>query len=300
APIPVPQGLQRVLSFAACVGAGGPSARGDSERPAGREAAEGSGVESPYSRNRGFPSTQSIQGRNTIAISAALELDHLEVLLAALAFRHCRSPLPYQNVIVSQILGSRVASCSPSLLKVLFGIQLIESSISFRFQKRERSRERVSSTRTRFAAVGRALCLPLPRPWLRPERSFPGPRLCGRRRPRARPRGPPGSGAGGGCPPPRVGAGSSGSAPVTCWAPRLLVACVSPSFPLPRLCRLSRRFPAQRPWAAPLPASTLINPTPQDWLEPAAAFSLSLQPRLQFMKHQYAILAEAAYHSLSH
>ncbi|CAN0209447.1 unnamed protein product, partial [Rangifer tarandus platyrhynchus] len=58
APIPVPQGLQRVLSFAACVGAGGPSARGDSERPAGREAAEGSGVESPYSRNRGFPSTQ--------------------------------------------------------------------------------------------------------------------------------------------------------------------------------------------------------------------------------------------------
>lgn len=68
-----------------------------------------------------------------MAVFAALELGHLEVLLDALAVRHCRSALPYQSVIISQVLGSprifqfRVPSCSPSLLNVLFGIQLTES-----------------------------------------------------------------------------------------------------------------------------------------------------------------------------
>ena len=68
-----------------------------------------------------------------MAIFAFLELDHWEVLLGALFIRHCHSALPYQNVIISQVLGSlrivrfRVPSCSPSLLNMLFGIQLIKS-----------------------------------------------------------------------------------------------------------------------------------------------------------------------------
>ena len=117
---------------------------------------------------------------------------------------------------------------------------LFSFSISFLFQKRGRSKECASSLSSPFAAVGWALCLPLPRLWLQPKCSFPGPRFCSRR---------PATGAAPRTPRERcwqwavrflwVSSVTSGFVPLTCWASGLFVTFESLSFPLHHLCHFS-------------------------------------------------------------
>ena len=94
-------------------------------------------------------------------------------------------------------------------LKIFFFfpcLVLFSLSISFLFQKRERSKEWASSMSSRFAAVGRALCLPLRDRGSSPSAPSWVPACAAAARLPALRQGPPGSGAGRGL------SASSGSA----------------------------------------------------------------------------------------
>lgn len=140
---------------------------------------------------------------------------------------------------------------------------LFSFSISFLFQKRERSKEWASSMSPRFAAVGRALCLPLrdrgsspcAPSWVSLGQPPPGYRRC--------PKDPSGAVLAGGSPLPLGQQRHRGISSAHLLG---LTALEPSSFPLHHLCHFSRLFPAAgvdsraRGPALPLfPTSTLIN-----------------------------------------